>query len=377
LDNEQLKTKVIAADEDSVLTVIKEGVLLCKNCKVWYPISSYVPIMLAFKGEFHERFAARHQARLTKIAGYSFPKWEAEPGERDVQKTFTEEWNTLQYDDLCWTFTKDELRLVHQKAFLKWPEKPPRNVQNILNVGIGFGAEAEALHDISGAEVFGVDLNFALLHSGALFLKKPFMHLIVASLFHLPFEPNSFDLVYSVGVLHHTYSTYDALKSVSTFVKEGGQIFIWVYALEDILYKRGLSGILTKLSYMTQVISRPVLSRSPSWLRHGAIATLPVILHPIFLMRTPHKKIWKLKNTNHNLRDSFTPRYYRYHSFNEVLEWLESLGFSCELPSPRTFRRLVGRRLDGVGLLGTKGILPARDLLAEGDDSVPLRGVTQ
>lgn len=337
------------------LSVIKEGVLLCAKCKVWYPIAGYVPVMLIFKTTFHERFAKRHASHVHEIEGYILPKWQPETGERDIQRTFTEEWDTLQSDDLCWTYTKDELKLVHQKAFLKWPETPPPNLESILNVGVGFGAEAEALFDISGAEVFGVDLNFSLLQSGAVFLRKPYIHLMVASLFHLPFEPSSFDLVYSVGVLHHTYSTYEAFKAISSYVKPGGQIFIWLYAIEDIIYKGGLAGFFITAFHLTQVVGRPILSRSPSWIRNAVISLLSIVLHPLFWMNAEHKKMWKLKNTNHTLRDAYTPRFRHSHGFNEVVEWFETLGFACELPSPLTYRKLFGKRFYGIGLLGCRG----------------------
>jgi ubiquinone/menaquinone biosynthesis C-methylase UbiE/uncharacterized protein YbaR (Trm112 family) len=353
LDDQQRSTMRALAEERTV-TVVKEGVLLCAHCKVYYPLSCYVPVMLVFKTAFHGRFADKHKAALLRVAGYGFPRWEAEDGERDTQQTFTEEWITLESDDLLWTFTKDELKLVHKKVFLKWPDEPPGNVRVILNVGVGFGTEAEALQEISGAEVFGVDLNFSLLQGGSVFLKKPAIHLIIASLFHLPFEEKSFDLVYSVGVLHHTYSTHDALRSISAFVEDGGHMFVWLYALEDLLIKKGVAGMLAKSFYLLQSISRPVLSRAPSWVRNPAILLLSVALHPVFALRVPHRGMWKFKNTNHNVRDSFTPRYYRYHSFNEVIEWFESLGFTCEVPSALTFKNLIGRSLDGVGVLGRK-----------------------
>ena len=47
---------------------------------------------------------------------------------------------------------------------------------------------------------------------------------------HLPFRRGSFDLVFSIGVLHHTPSTEQAFRALVPLVKPGGEIAISVYA---------------------------------------------------------------------------------------------------------------------------------------------------
>ena len=51
--------------------VIKEGLLICNNCKVWYPVSNYIPVMLVFTTSFHDHFAKQHNLKL--VDGYTFP----------------------------------------------------------------------------------------------------------------------------------------------------------------------------------------------------------------------------------------------------------------------------------------------------------------
>jgi SAM-dependent methyltransferase len=148
---------------------------------------------------------------------------------------------------------------------------------------------------------------------------------VVASLFHLPFAEASFDLVYSQGVLHHTYSTYEAFRNGTRYVRPGGQICIWVNGLEDHLAGHGLSG----------------------WVH----SLLP---HLFFKRLKRHGPRWTLANTEHSVRDRLKPRYARKHSFNEVIVWYEEQGLTTQVHSPTAYRRLFGRPLWGMGLKGTK-----------------------
>jgi SAM-dependent methyltransferase len=52
---------------------------------------------------------------------------------------------------------------------------------------------------------------------------------VQADLFKLPFPRESFEVVYSIGVLHHTPDTEKAFQSAVSYLKENGLISIWVY----------------------------------------------------------------------------------------------------------------------------------------------------
>ena len=359
-ETEQVSTDV----GDAHLT--KEGLLLSDEAQVWYPISNYVPVLLAFQTTFHDRFHARHKERFTAFSGYRMPYEKCEQGETFIQQSFTEEWNLTQDNELTFLRTDEDLVNLNRHVWLSWLQHEPP-LERVLNVGCGIGKETMALRAVTGAkEVVAVDLNFALLSAASRYREIGNVHFVICSLFRLPFEKASFDLVYSQGVIHHTWSTQAAFASIASFVRPNGHLFVWVYALSDHLVfrnnPRSVRGRARHLANMgwfgVEAMIRPWLSRSPSWLRGVVIAVLAAILHPVFRTRAIHRDLWKLENTRHSLRDVLTPLYAFRHDVNEVAEWFEELGFRVvNMQSPSAHRKYFGgKRIHGVGLTGQKTV---------------------
>jgi hypothetical protein len=199
----------------------------------------------------------------------------------------------------------------------------------------------------------GVDLNFALLRRGRICRDIPRFHLVIASLFWLPFRRAAFDLVYSQGVLHHTFSTKAAFEAISPFVAAQGYIFIWVYSLDSHLVPKGFKGFIFRVMWYAEQILRPLLSRAPAVVRTAFFFVLTTVLNPMFLWSARNKKKWKWQNTQHLLRDWLSPRYAHRQSYNEVLEWFEDGKFEVVgVQSPAAYRRLFGKRLGGIGVIG-------------------------
>jgi SAM-dependent methyltransferase/uncharacterized protein YbaR (Trm112 family) len=110
--------------------------------------------------------------------------------------------------------------------------------QRVLDAGCGGGFGSSMWMDSSWrgdgkAEWVGADISEAVdvaqEHLGAI----PGTHFIQADILQLPFRPQSFDAIFSDGVLHHTPSTEVALKSLAPLLVTGGEILFYVYRVKS------------------------------------------------------------------------------------------------------------------------------------------------
>jgi len=188
---------------------------------------------------------------------------------------------------------------------------------------------------------------------------------IICSLFHIPLEKSCFDLVYSQGVIHHTFSAYCSFEKISEFVSSCGFLFVWVYALEDHLVERNYFGkdfrnslkyILKNCWWWIECMLRPWLSRVPTFVRTIIIGALSIVLHPLVKSRVINKDKWQISNTRHSLRDVFTPVYASRHGFNEVTSWFEENNFSVyDIQSSCAHKKFFkGKSIYGIGMTGRR-----------------------
>src|SRR5438128_12677372 len=68
-------------------------------------------------------------------------------------------------------------------------------------------------------------------------LTGPFVHHDAES---LPFPDNSFDVVYSNGVIHHTPNTVRVVADIYRVLRPGGRAIIMIYAENSLYYWRNI-----------------------------------------------------------------------------------------------------------------------------------------
>jgi len=114
----------------------------------------------------------------------------------------------------------------------------------VLEIGVGMGADyLEWLK--AGAQATGVDLSATSIERARkrceLAGYQP--DLRVADAEQLPFADNSFDVVYSYGVMHHSPNTPQCVREAWRVLKPGGQARIMVY------HHRSITGAMLWLRY--------------------------------------------------------------------------------------------------------------------------------
>jgi SAM-dependent methyltransferase len=103
--------------------------------------------------------------------------------------------------------------------------------KNILEVGVGMGADHLEWSKAQPRSLTGIDITPRALAftKQRLQLHDRYSKLMIADAECLPFEDNSFDLIYSWGVLHHTPNTQEAFNEVWRALRPNGTARIMIY----------------------------------------------------------------------------------------------------------------------------------------------------
>ena len=110
--------------------------------------------------------------------------------------------------------------------------------QRVLEIGVGMGVDHAEWARHRPARLAGVDLTEKAIHltRERLAMLDLASDLRVADAESLPFDDESFDLVYSWGVLHHTPDTVAAVREVHRVLRPGGRARIMLYRKHGIVF---------------------------------------------------------------------------------------------------------------------------------------------
>jgi SAM-dependent methyltransferase len=200
----------------------------------------------------------------------------------------------------------------------------------VLDAGCGGGRYARLVGSCGG-RVLAVDLSAAVEKAAALCDGLPDVAIVQADLLDLPIAEGVFDLVYSIGVLHHTPDPRRAFAQIARRVKPGGRLAVWLYrrntAPQEWL-NTGLRALTTRL---------PARVLEPLCAGLGALGRIPV------LNRTLNKVANFSNHPDWTLRvcdnfDWYAPRFQSHHSPGELTRWFEEEGFTdiVELPPAKS-----------------------------------------
>ncbi|MGC1291043.1 MAG: class I SAM-dependent methyltransferase, partial [Candidatus Acidiferrales bacterium] len=236
----------------------------------------------------------------------------------------------------------------------------------VLDVGCGMGRFAEVASRW-GATVVGVDLSTAAEVAARNLGDRNGVFFFQADAFALPFAPESFDVIYSLGVLHHTPDCERAFKGLVKFLKPGGTIAIWLYSGYSKWYRfsdiyRRLTSRLPAKTLHTLCYAAVPLYHVYYGLRKIPFLGQPLsgFFHHVFpfsLHRNPRARVI-------DTFDWYSPKFQSKHTYEEVFRWFET----CKLGSLRVLHESISIR--GTKPLGAVELPAARQAFSESESVV-------
>lgn len=201
---------------------LEEGLLSCP-CGEWFPVVRGIPRMLLspYRDAFLAKEAEFVERNATRIPPWEPPRFEgADRLQRRTAESFGEEWKIFR-----------DMRADYEDLFRSYfdgvePEKY-RN-RPVLDAGCGMGRWA-VFWARAGASIVAVDLGPAVEIAADNLQPYPDAQVVQADLLRLPFLPHSFDVVYSMGVLHHLPDPEEGFRSVAARVAPGGVLGVYLY----------------------------------------------------------------------------------------------------------------------------------------------------
>lgn len=191
---------VLRADRDDA--VIEEAELTCAGCDARYPV-------------------VRGVARFVPADNYA--------------RTFGWQWNRFAETQLD---SKNGLGLSEKRlwAETRWPRD--LKGETVLEAGSGAGRFTEVLAP-SGARVFTFDYSAAVDANRRSNGGADNVDFAQADITRMPFAPGTFDRVLCIGVLQHTPSPRETLRSLCRAVKPGGHLAVDSYTVDRLQPLRG------------------------------------------------------------------------------------------------------------------------------------------
>jgi SAM-dependent methyltransferase len=219
-------------------------------------------------------------------------------------------------------------RAESERTFAEKTGLAPQDVKGklVLDVGVGTGRFSDVVARWGGIPV-GVDLSLAVESARRNLAHHPRSLVVQGDIFALPFREESFDHVFSIGVLHHTRSTREAFRRIAPLVKPGGAVAAAVYEESPAWdYSDRYRRWTTRMSYPFLHLLSHVgvghyhlleLARAlphGEFLRGNLYRALPTRIH--------QDPSWRILDTF----DWFSPYYQWKHDEAEVKRWFSELG---------------------------------------------------
>jgi SAM-dependent methyltransferase len=206
---------------------------------------------------------------------------------------------------------------AERDIFLEYTRSLPSEYRGklVLDAGCGNGRYAKLANDWGG-RVVCVDISSAVEIAQTNVGTRPDVAVVQGDLFKLPFRTELFDIVYSIGVLHHTPDAKGAFNAIQPLVTPGGFFSIFVHGQGNrALYatNRWLRAWTAKASYRTTWNFCLVLTAM------GKVLEWIPFLGPVLYIAG--RQVLFFSPDQHNNFDHFSAGFTSFHRKEEIRGW--------------------------------------------------------
>ncbi len=220
------------------------------------------------------------------------------------------------------------LTAAQERQFRAWtaPIDPLARWRGVsfLDAGCGAGRNSYWPMTYGASEGVAFDLDErSLAAARANLIRFPQVQVKTGSIYDIPYE-DRFDIVFSIGVVHHLSDPEKAVREMVKAAKPGGRVLVWLYGREN-------------LGFYINVLDparKAFFSWAPlSFVRVAALlpaAMLKVLLKlgftPLDYLRM--LKSFPFEHLHHIVFDQMLPRTARYYRREEAVELLAQAGLT-------------------------------------------------
>lgn len=225
------------------------------------------------------------------------------------------------------------LPISHDRLWAALGGKADLHGQRVLEAGSGAGRFTEVLA-ASGADVVTFDYSSAVDANSHNQAPSSKLHLFQGDIFNIPLTEASFDKVVCLGVVQHTPDPLAAFRSLSKYVRPGGQLVVdaytrnfaallqWKYLLRPITRRMRKE----TLYHLVEVITPPLVPVAKLLRRiAGRLGArlVPIVEYSHLGLRPELNVQWAILDTF----DMYSPAHDHPQSLETVTCWFQDAGF--------------------------------------------------
>ena len=212
---------------------VQEGLLRCSKCGLVFPVIGGVPRIL------------RPEMLTELVAGYpefsrKYSRQLNGPGGSASNPDLTRSLKVAKMYEYGWSIyskVAEEYKREFDDVIDGHLTPADFKGKTVLDAGCGMGRFAYFSEGYGAREIVGFDLGEAVVTAYRdTFRDKQNAHFFQGDIYYLPLRKDIFDIVYSIGVIHHLPNPAKGVEALAALVRTGGKIFVWVYGDSVIKY---------------------------------------------------------------------------------------------------------------------------------------------